>query len=257
MYCLILAAGRGQRLRPLTDDIPKCLVELHGVPILKHTLVSLKERNLNSNTVTVSGYQHHVLDKFLTSFGFSKSIYNHQWSSCNIGGSLLKGLHSMNTNEGVLVFYGDIIFESSALDLALSKVRLNNQCSFVIASTNWKDLWSARFIDPLSDAESFYLNDNNQIYEIGQPLSCTDLLPDYQFTGIYYLSPDIVRLLLSDHNKFFHQSSTDILNHFCRFKTINAVPWAGEWIEIDTPSDITVSLNQRLSLSRLIKSDLQ
>ena len=113
-------------------------------------------------------------------------------------------------------------------------------------------LWSARFIDPLSDTESFHLNDNNQIYEIGQPLSCTDLLPDYQFTGIYYLSPDIVRLLLSDHNKFFHQSSTDILNHFCRFKTINAVPWAGEWIEIDTPSDITVSLNQRLSLSRLI-----
>ncbi|HBJ82277.1 MAG TPA: hypothetical protein DDZ88_00045 [Verrucomicrobiales bacterium] len=43
MKCLLLAAGFGTRLRPITDHVPKCLVELHGVPLLDYWLKNLHE----------------------------------------------------------------------------------------------------------------------------------------------------------------------------------------------------------------------
>lgn len=47
MQALILAAGCGKRLRPLTDRIHKSLVEINGVPLLINTLDCLSGRNIN------------------------------------------------------------------------------------------------------------------------------------------------------------------------------------------------------------------
>ena len=44
MKAVILAAGRGTRLRPLTDDLPKPMVSLRGVPLLEYTLSILPDQ---------------------------------------------------------------------------------------------------------------------------------------------------------------------------------------------------------------------
>ena len=55
MKAIILAAGVGERLRPLTDHKPKCLVELGGVPLLNRQINTLKSKGIVDITV-VAGY---------------------------------------------------------------------------------------------------------------------------------------------------------------------------------------------------------
>ena len=52
---IILAAGQGTRLRPFTDDRPKCMVEVAGRPILHHQLRALRHHGINE-IVIVRGY---------------------------------------------------------------------------------------------------------------------------------------------------------------------------------------------------------
>ena len=44
---ILLAAGKGTRLKPLTDEWPKCLMPIGGKPLLEHWLSTLKELNLS------------------------------------------------------------------------------------------------------------------------------------------------------------------------------------------------------------------
>ncbi|MCZ6546479.1 MAG: NTP transferase domain-containing protein, partial [Chloroflexi bacterium] len=53
---VILAAGKGERLRPLTDALPKCLVELNGEPLLLRSLRSLARQGIRE-VVIVVGYK--------------------------------------------------------------------------------------------------------------------------------------------------------------------------------------------------------
>ena len=55
MRVIILAAGQGTRLRPYTDNIPKCMVEVAGKPILHHQLDVLRGSGLNE-ILLVGGY---------------------------------------------------------------------------------------------------------------------------------------------------------------------------------------------------------
>ena len=55
MKAIILAAGQGARLRPLTDDRPKCMVEYQGKPLIEHVVHALRENGV-TDIVAVRGY---------------------------------------------------------------------------------------------------------------------------------------------------------------------------------------------------------
>jgi choline kinase len=64
MKALILAAGLGSRLRPLTDDIPKAMVKYEGVEIIRHQIDTLLSLNIDDITI-VAGYKSEILINFL------------------------------------------------------------------------------------------------------------------------------------------------------------------------------------------------
>ena len=59
MRTIILAAGEGKRLRPHTEDIPKCLVSINGAPLI-HRQLSILE-NLGYEVILVVGWQSNQL----------------------------------------------------------------------------------------------------------------------------------------------------------------------------------------------------
>ena len=62
---LVLAGGRGERLRPLTDDRPKPMVPLNGTPILEHHLRWLRDNGI-ARAVLLTGYRHEVIEEYFS-----------------------------------------------------------------------------------------------------------------------------------------------------------------------------------------------
>ena len=60
---VLLAAGTGSRLRPLTDDVPKCLVEVNGQPILKHLLDAFRSQGI-IKVIIATGYLEHRIREY-------------------------------------------------------------------------------------------------------------------------------------------------------------------------------------------------
>ena len=61
---LLLAAGAGTRLHPLTDDAPKCLTEIEGIPILERLVDNLRMQGF-TRLVVVIGHLGHRIKNFL------------------------------------------------------------------------------------------------------------------------------------------------------------------------------------------------
>ena len=73
MQALILAAGFGKRLRPITDKIPKSLVEVNGVPLLVNALECLSGRNIKDVLMVVGDKKDQIVEKL-----------GHQYKDMNI-----------------------------------------------------------------------------------------------------------------------------------------------------------------------------
>ena len=89
MQTVILAGGKGTRLRPLTYQIPKSLVPIHGKPFLHYQLESVKSFNLNNVLLLVSYLGNQIEDYFGDGSRFGLKIeYSYEEIPLGTGGAL-------------------------------------------------------------------------------------------------------------------------------------------------------------------------
>lgn len=126
MKAMILAAGLGTRLKPITDHIPKALVEVEGVSILERVINKLKKQGFNHIIVNV----HHFSDKvenFLRSkdFGVEIDISDESEELLDTGGGILKASPMLfkRDDDPVLVHNVDIL-SNADLGLLTKKAEL-------------------------------------------------------------------------------------------------------------------------------------
>lgn len=81
MNAIILAAGMGTRLRPLTNEIPKCLVSVNGEPMVERQIRMLKEKGITDITL-ITGYCHERL-AYLKEKHQVNFIHNPKFDQCN------------------------------------------------------------------------------------------------------------------------------------------------------------------------------
>ena len=113
MKTIILAAGRGSRMKNMTDDRPKCLVELHGKSLLEWQLEALRGAGI-SEIAIVTGYKRELLaDRGLVEF------HNSRWSETNMVRSLECAAEWLET-ETCVVSYADIFYDASAVRSLMS-----------------------------------------------------------------------------------------------------------------------------------------
>ena len=117
MNAIILAAGLGTRLRPLTDDRPKALVEVAGVPMLEHQIKKLRAAGFKRIVVNVHYMAQQIVD-FLAekdNFGIEILVSDESNLLLDTGGGIARAAAMLGSNEPVLVHNVDVF---SSVDLA-------------------------------------------------------------------------------------------------------------------------------------------
>jgi choline kinase len=155
---IILAAGQGTRLRPLTDDRPKCLVELAGKPLLDHQLAVLRACGV-SDIHVVAGYRAGQL----RGPGFTRHI-NERFAETNMVSTLFAAESVMTGDSDLIISYGDIVYEPRVLTVLLA---VDAPIGLAV-DREWRRYWAARMDNPLADAETLKLADGDRVVELGK-----------------------------------------------------------------------------------------
>ena len=116
MKAVVLAAGQGTRLRPLTDNLPKCLVPVHGKPLLQHALESLDRVGIQHCVVVLGYLSDQVRNRIGGRFGNLLITYvmNERYHQTNNLYSLWLARHELD--DDIVLMDGDLVFEYRLLN---------------------------------------------------------------------------------------------------------------------------------------------
>lgn len=233
MKAIILAAGRGSRMKNLTEERPKCLVELRGKALLDWQLEALRAAGVTEIAI-VTGYKRELLaNRGLVEF------HNPRWAESNMVSSLACAKEWLQT-EPCIVSYSDIFYSPVAVQSLM-------ECCASLAVTydpNWLDLWTQRFGDPLLDAETFRLTTEHTLAEIGNKPKSVDEVQG-QYMGLLRFTPDgwaeVLRIrssLTPEQCDKMHMTGTLQKVIDAGRVEIIAVKCIGKWGEIDSAEDL-------------------
>jgi len=113
---VVIAASKGEQLQHLTKNKPKCMLDIHGKPLLERLTSTLKKDNIGKITV-VSGYKSKAIESELNLSNVN-IIVNKEYNKNNELYSLYKAASEIK--ENCIISYGDIIFRKYILDALLS-----------------------------------------------------------------------------------------------------------------------------------------
>jgi choline kinase len=242
MKMIILAAGQGTRLKPYTNNVPKCMVKFKQKPIIDYILETAKNCKIDKIAI-IGGYKIEILKNYLKDKNIS-FFNNKNFETTNMVHSLFCSKKFMD--DDLIISYSDIIYKKSVL-----KKLISSDYDFsVVIDKEWRKLWELRMENPLEDAETLKIFDNN-IIEIGKkPKTYYDI--QGQYIGLFKISKKIVNQIIKyyfslDTNSYYDEKNFDnmymtsfiqlVLDNLLKVKPIFI---EGGWIEIDSINDLKI-----------------
>jgi len=185
MKAMILAAGFGTRLQPLTDQVPKPLIDVAGHPMIAYAIAILRAAGITDIIINL----HHLGEQIRrtlgdgTAYGVSLS-YSDEESILDTGGGIKKAEPFLNGHTFVVI-NADIV-----IDLRLSQVVEFHRRQGALATM---------VLRPDAQVEKYgviEIDATNRIHRfLGQPREVTPSLSPYMFSGVHVFEPEVFRYM--------------------------------------------------------------
>lgn len=139
MKAIILAGGRGERLRPLTDKIPKPMIPVKGKPLIEWCIANLKNNGIVDIILSI-GYKAEVIeDYFKDGSGFGVHVsYNIEKEPLGTGGAVKEICKKYSINEPFILVWGDNLADYKFRQMV--KEHKNHDALITMALTTREDV---------------------------------------------------------------------------------------------------------------------
>lgn len=111
----IFAAGRGERMRPLTDSIPKPLIKVKNKSIIDYSIEKLDKIPSVKKIIINGFYLANQIKNHIKNRQNPKLIFSHETSKIETGGGLVYAQNKFNANEPLLLINGDILWQEEGI----------------------------------------------------------------------------------------------------------------------------------------------
>ncbi len=215
---IILAGGKGERLRPFTNDRPKPMVEIGGKPILAYQLAQLKKAGIEK-VVFACSYQREALQKHLDSgskYGI-KALFSIEETPLGRGGGIKKAMQMLSPGwEDVVITNGDNLWKLDIAGLIKKHEEKNAMATIVVVPLK----------SPYGIVE---FNETDEIIGFKEK----PILPHWVNAGVYVFSAEIEPLLPDEGD---HETETFPKLPNERFLVFKSTDY---WRGVDTVKDLT------------------
>jgi NDP-sugar pyrophosphorylase family protein len=233
---VVLAAGKGTRLRPLTDRIPKVMVPIDGKPVLEYHIEQLAKSGINEIFVNLH-YLPHVIKEYLSDGSKWGVRINYSLEPEIMGtAGAVRRLEKHLAADPFLVIYGD-----NLLELDFSK--------FVEYSSAQKGLGTIAVFEKedVTGCGILEIDGGNRILKFSEKPKPEEVFSHWVNAGVYWLNPGIFRYLPDGVSDF----SSDIFPAVLRnHEPLYAYKLEGDVQAIDNPK-----LLNKLRKVILVKKD--
>ncbi|KZN26262.1 UTP--glucose-1-phosphate uridylyltransferase [Haladaptatus sp. R4] len=242
MKAVVLAAGKGTRLRPLTNDKPKGLVEVNGKPIVTHCFERLAELGAEEFIVVVGYRKEDIISYYDDEFEGIPITYTHQREQKGLAHALLTV--EEHIDDDFMLILGDNIFEANLEDVVRRQQEDRADAAFLTEEV------------PYEDASRFGVCDTNDYGEITDVVEKPEDPPsNLVMTGFYTFTPAIFHAchLVQPSNRGEYEISEAIDLLIQSGRTIDAIRMDGWRIDVGYPEDRDEA-EKRLSDEEVVSS---
>ena len=208
MKAMILAAGLGKRLKPLTNDIPKPLLKVGNQSLIERNIRSLLNYGFDEIVINVSYLSHMITEHVLEIFPNNKIIFSKESEPLGTGGGIKNALKLLG-DEPFMLINADIYH-----NINLAAVKTAPKYAHLVGVKN-----------PEHNIQGDFSLDNNIV------LARTEL-NDFTWSGISIINPNIFNQLEPQEMPFDIWNS--VLMQFINNNKITAEIYEGVWIDTGT-----------------------
>ena len=226
MKAVVLAAGKGTRLEPLTEDKPKALVEVAGRPLIEHVFDSLIGLGIDGFVVVVGHLKEQIIERYGDAYRDVPITYAHQREQLGLAHAVLQA--EPYVDEEFVLMLGDNVFRANLEDVLRRQREDRADAAFLVEEV------------PIEEASRYGVCRTNEFGEIVELIEKPDEPPsNLVMTGFYTFTPAIFHachlVQPSDRGEYELPDAVDLLIQSGR--TIDAIRMDGWRIDVGYPED--------------------
>ncbi|SDZ98153.1 glucose-1-phosphate thymidylyltransferase [Haloplanus vescus] len=230
MKAVVLAAGKGRRLWPLTEIRPKPMLPVANRPILEHVLEALTQTDITEALLIVGSNRDRIQSYFGDSYRDLSISYIVQEPQLGTGHALLQAESSVG--DSFVALNGDRLIKPGLIDAVIERHETTAEPTMAITRTERPSRYGVVELT------------GQTVTGLTERPHSDHTTSNYVNAGVYAFSPEVFAAIrrLDTHGE---QALTDALGTFIEEQRLEAVRYQGRWLDVSEPWDL-LTVNQTL-----------